>query len=516
MLMKQNLLVKRCRMCLTLLLALILLPAGGSAQSEIHLDVLVPGALSHLIPESEKYNVVSLSVKGELNGDDLRMLREMAGSDVNGIATPGILENLDLSEARMVAGGDPYFSLSGSDGAMHNFYASNDSLGYGTFFSCGSLKRVVLPESLSVVGDWVFANCVSLTELVCPENVKSIGAYAFSSCTSLTQIVLPAGLTEIGKNAFQACYSIRSLNIPGGIKKLEDYAFFYCVNLSEVTLNEGLEEIGHQVFSFNSMKELSLPASVRKISPLAFFYTELRNLKIHPDNPELTVRENVVYSKDLTHLKLFLQYGADTFTVPGHVRVIDTQAFADLLYLLHPENYPEDISVGKPTLKKIILNPELEKVEYGAFALTTDYTVLEEIVCPSINPPACGTQDGEQYWEDVFFMNEEGYGLTVLRVPEGCGQRYREALGWRKFQHILETDLTGIEGMEASDDWKLQPVAGGVKVLQAPAGAELRVYDLQGRLLHQLRANGAEISIPLPAGSVYVVKVNGVSRKVVL
>lgn len=70
--------------------------------------------------------------------------------------------------------------------------------------------------------------------------------------------------------------------------------------------------------------------------------------------------------------------------------------------------------------------------------------------------------------------------------------------------------------MEASDDWKLQPVAGGVKVLQAPAGAELRVYDLQGRLLHQLRANGAEISIPLPEGSVYVVKVNGVSRKVVL
>lgn len=503
-------------MCLTLLLALIVLPAGVLAQSKIQLDVLVPGALPHLISESDKYNVVSLSVKGELNGDDLRMLREMAGSDVNGIATPGILEELDLSEARMVAGGDPYFSLEAGDGTMQHYYASNDSLGYAAFYRCGSLKRVVLPESLSVVGDWAFANCGNLTELVCPENVTSIGAYAFSFCSSLTQIELPAGLTKMGRYAFQSCFSIRSLNIPGGIKKLEDYAFFFCLNLSEVTLNEGLEEIGHQVFSFNAMKELSLPASVRKISPLTFFYTELRNLKIHPDNPELTVQENVVYSKDLTRLKLFLQYGTDAFTVPGHVRVIETQAFSDLVYLLHPENYPEDASYSKSALKRIVLNPELEKVEWGAFYVTTNYTDLEEIVCPSVNPPVCGTQDGEQYWEDVFFMNEEGYGLTVLRVPEGCGQRYREALGWRKFQQIEEADLAGIEGVETSDDWKLQPVAGGVKVLQAPAGAELRVYDLQGRLLHQLRANGAEISIPLPAGSVYVVKVNGVSRKVVL
>ncbi|MQN69116.1 leucine-rich repeat protein, partial [Segatella copri] len=48
--------------------------------------------------------------------------------------------------------------------------------------------------------------CDSLSEIVIPSSVTSIGDWAFSSCDSLSEIVIPSSVTSIGDDAFYNCY----------------------------------------------------------------------------------------------------------------------------------------------------------------------------------------------------------------------------------------------------------------------------------------------------------------------
>ena len=68
------------------------------------------GTLPNKIGSSKKYLITNLKIIGEINGTDLRMIREMAGSNSTGNSTDGMLSVLDLSEAKIVEGGDWYFN----------------------------------------------------------------------------------------------------------------------------------------------------------------------------------------------------------------------------------------------------------------------------------------------------------------------------------------------------------------------------------------------------------------------
>lgn len=51
-----------------------------------------------------------MKIIGEINGSDWRLIRDMAGSSVNGYETNGKLSVLDLSEAKIVEGGGYYYT----------------------------------------------------------------------------------------------------------------------------------------------------------------------------------------------------------------------------------------------------------------------------------------------------------------------------------------------------------------------------------------------------------------------
>ena len=67
------------------------------------------GTMPDRIGSSRKYKITNLKIIGEINGSDLWMIREMAGSDYRGDSTDGKLSVLDLSEAKIVEGGDYYY-----------------------------------------------------------------------------------------------------------------------------------------------------------------------------------------------------------------------------------------------------------------------------------------------------------------------------------------------------------------------------------------------------------------------
>ena len=123
---------------------------------QITLNLTEAGTLPNKIASSKKNLVTNLKITGEINGTDLRFIREMAGRDVNGYLTSGKLSVLDLSEARIVEGGDYYYS----DYYNNRYTTSNDIIGESAFSTCQSLTSVNIPSSVTEIGDCAFAGCI--------------------------------------------------------------------------------------------------------------------------------------------------------------------------------------------------------------------------------------------------------------------------------------------------------------------------------------------------------------------
>ena len=112
------------------------------------------GTLTGKIGSSKMYKITNLKIIGKINGTDLRMIREMAGNNYNGDSTKGNLSVLDLSEARIVEGGDDYFYRNGI------CYTSNDLIGSYAFYGCSRLTSINLPASITSIGHDAFKVCI--------------------------------------------------------------------------------------------------------------------------------------------------------------------------------------------------------------------------------------------------------------------------------------------------------------------------------------------------------------------
>jgi hypothetical protein len=143
------------------------------------LHVSTAGTLSNLIAVSyNKYEITDLPLTGNLNGDDIRCIREMAGRDVKGQPTTGKLTVLSSVGANIVAGGDDY---------IKGQYTQKNVIGIN-MFKCCNLKNIILLNSVTAIGHYAFQNYTGLTSITIPNSLTSIGGYAFYGCRSLREI----------------------------------------------------------------------------------------------------------------------------------------------------------------------------------------------------------------------------------------------------------------------------------------------------------------------------------------
>ena len=69
----------------------------------------------------------------------------------------------------------------------------------------GTDAHVVIPDSVTSIGESAFWLCSSMTSVTIPDSVTSIGERAFHGCSSLTSVTIPANVTSIGNRAFLDC-----------------------------------------------------------------------------------------------------------------------------------------------------------------------------------------------------------------------------------------------------------------------------------------------------------------------
>lgn len=181
-------------------------------------------------------------------------------------------------------------------------------IGESSFMCCESLTNVTIPESVTYIHEGAFAGCVNLqsftvrpdnstyksvdgnlyykngkkllhyapgksnTSFTIPNDVTEIGDYAFCSSKNLTTILIPTGVVTIGEGAFSACTELTSISIPEGVSEIQNKAFHSCTKLGSISLPDSATTLGHYVFyGCTSLTSITVPAGITRTGEGMFY-----------------------------------------------------------------------------------------------------------------------------------------------------------------------------------------------------------------------------------------------------
>ena len=113
------------------------------------------------------------------------------------------------------------------------------------------IVNVILPDSITNIGESAFENCTNLETIVLPVDLEFISNSAFKGCTSLEQVELPEKLVGIGNEGFSGCSSLTmDLSLKNKLRTVGKESFKDCSSLEgELVLPESLVKIGNRAFN---------------------------------------------------------------------------------------------------------------------------------------------------------------------------------------------------------------------------------------------------------------------------
>ena len=176
------------------------------------------------------------------------------------------------------------------------------TIGNSAFDGCSSLTSVTIPNSVTEIGYYAFKDCRSLTSITIPNSVTEIGWNAFNGCSSLTSVTIPNSVTTIGGGAFEKCISLTSVTIPNSVTTIGGYAFSNCSSLTSVNIPNSVTIIGGEAFSgCTNLKKVNIGKSVKDIGEYAFDYctsiTQISSEAVVPPTCESGVFTDINKSK---------------------------------------------------------------------------------------------------------------------------------------------------------------------------------------------------------------------------
>ena len=150
--------------------------------------------------------------------------------------------------------------------------ANPTAYSYNLYINDVEVKDLVIPNSITSIGNYAFSGCSGLTSITIPNSITSIGNYAFSGCSGLTSITIPNSITSIGDGAFSGCCGLTSITIPNSVTSIGDCAFRGCSSLTSVTIPNNVTSIGDRAFSScRGLTSVTIPNSVTSIGSYAFY-----------------------------------------------------------------------------------------------------------------------------------------------------------------------------------------------------------------------------------------------------
>ena len=289
------------------------------------------------------------------------------------------------------------------------------------------LVGIIIPDSVTYIGDYAFQENMSLTSVTIPDSVTSMGEWVFDGCYSLTSVTLSNNITSIEEATFQACDKLTSVNIPNGITSIADYVFNRCHSLDEVNIPSNVTSIGEHALAECGFTDITIPDSVTSIGASAFAGSNLTSIAI--PSSVISIGERAFSETGLTYV-----------TIPESVTDIGTYVFADCVSLTGAK-FPSNMTAiaggmfsGCTALTDIPNSDYITSIDNYAFSKCTglaDLTIPENITeigsyafsgcdLTSLTIPASVTEIGDKAFSENDKLTSAG--------PVGGGYDYE--FGW--------------------------------------------------------------------------------------
>ena len=123
-------------------------------------------------------------------------------------------------------------------GAMPDYSKASGTPWYAN----GSVKRVVVKDGITSVGNRAFSGNSATIEVELGESVERIGTSAFSNCKNLLSVTLPKSLKTIESFAFSNCTSLETVSFPDSLRSIGDSAFMWDINIQTITYGGTVEQ----------------------------------------------------------------------------------------------------------------------------------------------------------------------------------------------------------------------------------------------------------------------------------
>lgn len=174
-------------------------------------------------------------------------------------------------------------------------------------FAESAIHSIIIPESVTSIGNKAFYNCESLVNVTFPLELTQIGDYAFSKCKKLDCLNFgkDSKLTTIGNSAFAYCKFVNPyVVIPSNVTNLGEN-IFEGSNVFSISFGEDskLTTIGDYTFSGSRLDEITIPASVTSIGVRAFS-NSLCKIVFEQNTQLTTIGEEAFYASGLKSIEI--------------------------------------------------------------------------------------------------------------------------------------------------------------------------------------------------------------------
>jgi len=245
------------------------------------------------------------------------------------------------------------------------------SVGNSAFWGSTNITEVTLPESMVDVGDNAFRNCYNIEKLSLGENCQTVGGYAFADCSALETVSLGNKLKTIGGYAFQNCAKIRKLSIPTTLTEIKTAAFDGC-NITSVDLYDIGAWCKVELADGSPVSDRTKANPLRTAEHINYQGTEIAHIEI---------------SEEVTEIKPYVFYGCKAIksvSVPSSLQTIGNGAFSGCSQLCNVSipslceisSYGESCFSGCTMLSMFIITSQVTSIDNNAFYNCQNLTEL--------------------------------------------------------------------------------------------------------------------------------------------